>query len=628
MVRRDSYILMALVLSICVAAGCAMTAYAIADTNATIEVSDKMSHGEGDSPDGVSIGTDVYLIVDSDTASYVTIRIRDEQGRLIEDALIYLNGKLYGSSDENGELVVYLLRNVDYQYRITKYGYTSASGSFRPTDATKIVTVVLSKMYQLNIMIVDGNLPCPGIGIIINGKTVWTKEKGMAEFTLPRGIYNAVIRLLDGKTMDIKIHLNQNRTIVIDIGRTSGSLGIDHTEPTGGQFILFDREYTPKDYLLTLFPYTAEEKALWDGTETFEGLKFLHTLHIIAAPLEENDEPVMDEKGNAIYEHINLRLDGTLMQHFVGAGLPYLRLDNEYCTFSMFLPELYSENIAKLMVLMYKDGADAIKGGVEAIDFDSLPDVTTWLDSNTPMLTKSMFSNCLLEVRMTPIQEDVLALSAGLLTEEEASEVLLVSGSLADYQERIRLDEGHLEETESMELRLLDMASRASRVQIYLTINGTDVNITSLLKTMTVGISAEELLEGFATQLLTEGVAVEEMEAKALERMLSMVGSQAIETITAHGAQEYIQGAYTHRLGMELVKSVPDKHLREVNDRWMLQYDVHILLDDLVIAKEFFFVPRANVTNLNETDLYHDLPIVWYTQSETAISGLHLLTWE
>lgn len=620
-----------LVLCACMLLSCAFATHALADTNARLDVSDDLSAGKGDGKQGVSIGTDLYLIVDPDTASYVTIRVVDEQGNILPNSLVYLNGELYGSTDERGKLNAYLFRDVKYTYSVTKYGYIASSGSFTATKATRTITVVLPKIHTLNVIVTEDGVPSSGISVTIDGETHWTKGKDGAAFQLPNGVYTAAVKLLDGTTKRVRIRVNGDTTYLIELNTSVDEESIrleSYIIPMGGStFILFDKHYAPMDYLMTLFSYTPEERQAWADDETFEGEAFLHTLHIVSEPHQVDDVVQTDEAGNDIYTHRNLCLDGGLMLSFVDIGAPYLRLDNEACAAEMYLPELFDGDMAKLILLMEEEGKAAAPDGVGAIDFDALPEVTSWLDSESPMLTKAIFTKTMLELRITPILEMEPALSGALLPEEDESEVILVSGALSAYNERIRLDTGHMTETERTELSLLGIASPVYRVQAYLSLNDAEVNVTSLLKTLHVGLSGEALIDQFTSELTSEGVAPESVEAGALARLSERVDMTSIDTARAHMADPYVQGDYLQQLEGALRSSVPQEHLGKMQERPLTQFDVHIRLMDTTIADETLPSYHPDVTRLPDKDISSD-EAVWHVFARSSVSGLHVLTWQ
>ena len=130
-----------------------------------------LDRSEGDV--SADVHTDVYLFVDPDSASYITFYVTDEAGNPISGAAIYITYKgvteLYGTTGRDGKCSMYLFRNVEYGYRVTKAGYESAEGKFTATRETRLIHVVLRKLHKLTIILRNNGENVPNADVLVNG---------------------------------------------------------------------------------------------------------------------------------------------------------------------------------------------------------------------------------------------------------------------------------------------------------------------------------------------------------------------------------------------------------------------------------------------------------------------------
>lgn len=169
------------------------------------------------------IETDGYLIVDpDDSVTDLFFYITDEALTPIPGAQIYISyeelKELYGSSGPDGYREVYLLREVEYGYEVTKEGYEPASAEFICHEETRIIHVILRKKHKLTVIVKeeDGS-EVPGIPVTIDGKPFETDENGEVEDHLPDGTYEVEIKTPDGRVIKRTVEVKGDTTVVIEI---------------------------------------------------------------------------------------------------------------------------------------------------------------------------------------------------------------------------------------------------------------------------------------------------------------------------------------------------------------------------------------------------------------------------
>lgn len=313
-----------------------------------------------------TIGTDIYLFVDPDTASYVTFYVTDEQGRPIKGAQIYLsyNGieELFGVTDENGRLSTYLFRNTEYGYRVVKHGYETATGTFTATKETKLVHVVLRRLYDLTIYVVDNGVPQPGITVIIDGKTYKTDDEGKVTIRTTNGEYNVIVVAPDGRRIPVQAIVNGDTTIVVDIG-------YDDALVDGGRysdrFLVYNKYYNPEDYELTYYAFRAEDLTQLEG-ETDEEFalrtaryleKYTNTILIEAQPERRQNKDGTDTDkynvdGTPLYAQRSLMPTGYLLKIWEEMGYTDLVFTNEDFGLRMDMRALHTGDMAKLYAVI------------------------------------------------------------------------------------------------------------------------------------------------------------------------------------------------------------------------------------------------------------------------------------
>lgn len=368
-----------------------------------------------------------------------------------------------------------------------------------------------------------------------------------------------------------------------ELGEAAKQLHADYLGDDGGAgdlVLLFDKDYAPDSYklLLETYPIAKLRENLPPDMDDVEREAILQALsealpdtaRVIAQPDER-----ANERGEPVYSHRNLLIGGAQLNKLESQGIKQLALENQLFDASLTLSELREGNIAKLMALMYERGAEALIGlTTEALD--ELEYATTWMSApygEAPRLTYDMFADAVLEMRVTPIREDEL--ERAITAEPYAAH---------EPAERWRMDLGYLTLTEYMELGALKPASPAYRAQVFLTVNGVEANITHLLTTLKVSVSARELMR--AERSLGEG---------ARERLLKRAALASIDTAGDIGGYDYRPGMYTEILDTRLEdgEHVSELLMRALAETLQEQYEVIIEDGRIALASRTLTAPRA-----------------------------------
>ena len=453
-----------------------------------------------------SLGTDAYLFVDPDSASYVTFYVTDEAGNPIQGAQIYItyNGitELYGVTGADGRYSMYLFRNVEYGYRVTKTGYESASGTFTATQETKVVHVVLRKLYDFTVIIVDNDEPVPGVTVIIDGERYITDENGRVTVQKPNGEYDVIVETPDGRRLPVKAVVRGDTVIVVDIG-------LDDTIAKGGvgrdRFLVYDKHYDPEDYVLTKYLFTKADLARSEE-ETEEVFaqrvqRYLQenvsTVLVEAQPervQHENapDEDIFTPSGEELYAQRSMMPTGFVLRAWEEEGYDQVTFTNEdmglmveqdtmhsgemmkvwailqaMTDFGMDIEEIATEETLKAENGLRDAGLTALDGNrvelssvdlnaVRAFefDFDHVEDALEHEDC--ALLLGTMYTNALFEFRITPIQPEALneMVTDGLRDELALQRDEIMLASPAYFREALRAwqADGRLTETECAEL--------------------------------------------------------------------------------------------------------------------------------------------------------------------------------
>ncbi|MBR4039479.1 MAG: carboxypeptidase regulatory-like domain-containing protein [Clostridia bacterium] len=470
------------------------------------DVSEELDRAQGHSElIDPTIGTELYLFVDPDTASYVTFYVTDEQGRPIPGAQIYISyggvEELFGVTDENGRLSTYLFRDTEYGYRVTKSGYEPATGTFVATNETKFIHVVLRRLYDLTIYVVDNGVPQPGVTVIIDGRTYKTDDEGKVTVRKPNGEYNVIVIAPDGRRIPVQAIVSGDTTIVVDIG-------LDDALVDGGRysdrFLVYNKFYNPEDYELTYYSFRAEDLTQLEG-ETDEAFalrtaryleKHPNTILIEAQPeRRQNKDGTDTDKYNAdgtpLYAQRSLMPTGYLLKIWEEMGYTDLVFTNEDFGLRLDMQALHTGDMAKLYALIgaresgtyVRDIATqenrrsaainrlnttAIKSiNVQTVPFDELRTFEFEFDhlreapgvpgrASHELISDTLYTNTLFEFRITPILHSALEkmLRDGFSGDPAINKdsIMLASpGYFTEELRKLRAD-GKLTETECSEL--------------------------------------------------------------------------------------------------------------------------------------------------------------------------------
>ena len=570
------------------------------------EASEELDSGTASTPGGnATVGTDVYLYVDPYSASYVTFEVVDEQGKPIEGAAIYLSfgghTEFYGLTDEDGKFSAYIFRDTTYGYRVSCDGYQTESGTFTATGSTKTVRVVLRKYYSLDVIILNNGVPVPGVRVEIGSNSLLTGSDGSARFYRPNGLYTAKITLPNGTVKYVTIRVEGDTIYVMDIGRQNMPDELAEILDAGGGdgdlFIVFDKYYAPEDYDLTKEIYTDEEflaslEAELTEEEQDAALAAWHEarpdyVHIVAEPDKiqgETTDRIVMEKGEPRYSQRSLILSGAQLLLIEKGGMESILFENEDMGVWLDIADLYSPKMAQLFAMIYgKHNGESTYSDmslyqldVSKLDFDELPQVRRWIDEPdekiTRQLTRAQFAASRLEVRITPLDENEIDQAVEALREYsrvkrvEMDEVELISAALREKWYAEYLADGCLTETEYEELEALLLCGKAYRVQVYMIIDGKEVNVTDLLPSLTVRKDVNELLPDEAQDYAQAQPDSDEPEVYA-QHVQAYMESVYPETHTLrlirnlgiqYSAIRYKMGDAVREIPAEIDDSLPD----------------------------------------------------------------------
>lgn len=470
------------------------------------DVSDELDQGVmNPEQTQASLGTDVYLFVDPDTASYVTFYVTDENGNPIEGAKIYITyddvTEFYGVTDKNGMLKTYLFRDVEYGYRVTKDGFETATGTFKATEETKLVHVVLRRLYELTIIVVDGDTPVPGVLVYVDGKPYTTDKEGKVVLKLPNGEYSVVIVTPDGRRIPLQAVVKGDTTIIVDIGADNaiieGGLYAD-------RFLVYNKLYNPEDYILTKYRFTSNHLRQQEGESAaaYEARvgEFLaanpSTILIEAQPerIQNSDGTDTDRigtDGKPIYAQRSLMPTGYLLKAWEKEGFERLVFTNEHVGVMFDLDVLHGEKMTKLFALVQTVNGGGVKArdiatdaakkrdlsrfgltmldkeniDVQTIDFGAIRDYEFAFDHEKEtqsgreghdILADTIYTNTLFEFRITPILPAALRamVTDGMKGEEAMVKDSIMIASRGYFSEELRRwrADGRLTDAECREL--------------------------------------------------------------------------------------------------------------------------------------------------------------------------------
>lgn len=630
-----------------------------------------------------TIGTDVYLYVDPYTATYLTFIVVTETGRPLPGVAIYLTyagvTEFYGMTDENGQFSTYIFRNTPYEFTVSKPGYRTEKGEFCAPEETETIKIVMRKYRKFDFIVLEDGEPAPGIKVMFNGKELLTDENGSVRFWEVNGTYDVEIMLPDGTIKTVTVRIEGDTIYVIDIGKGvwPEEMPQDTLEAGAGLgdlFIVYDKYYRPEDYDLTEQVYTDEEilplmDAELSDEEKQAAAAAYHAenedhLHIVAEPdkiQHENkpDEIVLDENGEPLYSQRSLILSGRQLLQIEEQEMESILFENEDLGVWFDISDLYSENMARLFCMIEAAHAEPrehddwyIEGEFEVGQFDGkyeeLPDVWRWVDpieeSTTAehVLLRETFADSRLEVRITPvlyeeIERAVLGEVENInrdVLKERIRNLLIISDEMKQNWLNDYLADGHLSDTEYAEIKQLCVHGRAYRVQVFLRIDGTPINVTQMLPSLEVRMDVNE-------------DALAEAEEYAAEQLLNETNEKDEQTLV----QEYLTGVYDgvhelfgvrnegaqiewrdYEMGMALFGAPAaitdgvtenEQFLQALNARLVDIYDVDVR------HEPFAFDKNEGFRYYSEVKCAHDVNVPveqdWQLRWKSDLSGLYLV---
>ena len=557
-----------------------------------------------------TLGTDVYLFVDPDSASYITFFVTDEQGHPIEGALIYIGygdvGELYGVTDENGLCSFYLFRNTQYSYHVSKTGYETAYGGFKATEETKLVHVILRKLHRLDVFVVDGETPVPNAEVWIDGEKYITDQYGHVQTDKPNGEYPIEVITEDGRHFYATAIIDgQDAVVIVDI----------HDDSNGsGNFLVYNKFYEPEDYVLTEYMY--------DGVET---ATVLVEAQCERSQLEKGDKDIYKPNGEKLYTQRSMMPTGAWLYNYEAHGFDKVVFTNEFMGIKFDINDLHDATMMKTWAMVYALTKNAsfrsvVKPNIvdsyrwkeslyepdlktlklrrydlEAMDTFAFP--FTGMSGKT--IADSVFLNTLFEFRITPIvpesMDDMIRAGEKRETVESDDELLLLN--IHYYLDELRKwqADGKLTDTEAAELykfirdskltgaelrEIADqvqngtisnealeylwtgaMSEKLYRVSNWIVLNTGKVNITEQMESMEIIWKADRVYKAeYQLQQEADPKANDaELEAKALDAMRAhyfflTVDNQGKEV----GEGGYAPGLNSKTSDAQVICSYPD----------------------------------------------------------------------
>lgn len=475
------------------------------DDVSKIEVGDELSGTDpGTAVSEAKIGTDVYLFVDPDTASYVVFTVTDENGDPIEGAEIWISYRdykeFYGLTNEDGKFATYLFRDVEYGYIVVKEGFETVEGTFTATKELKHVRVVMRRYYTLDIYVVDGDKPVPGVTLIIEGNEYITDENGKATAFLTNGVYDVVLVTPDGRRIPVKAEVDGNSVLIIDISKDDALI------PGGmysDRFLVYDRDYDPEDYVLTKYVFAEDDVPQNQSKEYLNSVT--NTILVEAQPDRRQsangpDVDILDNNQKPIYSQRSLMPSGFLLKAWEEQGIEKIVFTNEEMGLSFPINSLHSGDMMKLYgIIRYLDNwrinIDEIateetvrysayeQAGLKTlsrwaleldrVDLDCVKDFVFEFENDEKAdaaIEDMYYLSSLFEFRITPILPESMLemLSDGIVGAQALvpDEIMLASWGYYAEQLRLAASAGNLTEAEYDELYYFFVDGRLSKDEI------------------------------------------------------------------------------------------------------------------------------------------------------------------
>lgn len=492
-----------------------VSAYAMGDIRHDVygdvsefEVSEELDQAESNpEKTEATLGTDLYLFVDPDTASNIRFYVTDEEGYPIEGALIFItyNGEteLYGSTDKNGILCTYLFRNVEYGYTVYKSGYETAEGSFTATEETKFIRVVLRKLYKLDVIVLENGLPVPGIKLSIEGEEYTTDGNGSVRKYVTNGVYDIEVYTPDGRVIPARAVVNGDTVVIIEIGEDPNCI------IPGGRyqdnFLVFNKYYEPEDYVLTKYLFDADDVA--EENRDAYLADTVDTVLIEAQPertqhADAPDTDIIGPDGKPLYAQRSLMPSGFVIRAWENEGFEKLVFTNEEMALRFDLAALHGEDMMKLYGLIHylsnnkvslkdiaseeclntwqgfeKAGFDRISPWnveLSKVDLDAVRsfvfDFAADDAAEAETLPDDYFINTVFEFRITPILPEAMLdmINDGLTGKNAIVQTDIMLASWGFYEEELRrwLCNGQLSEAEYDELYAFMVDGKLTKAEI------------------------------------------------------------------------------------------------------------------------------------------------------------------
>lgn len=489
-----------------------------------------------------TMGTDVYLFVDPDSASYVTFYVYNDDGEPVPNAtiLIEYNGvrSVYGITDQNGVCSVYLFRDIMYRYTIFADAHTTQEGDLYPTNATTRANVMLLKYHTLTVYVTNNGKPVLGTVVRVNGEKYLTNEKGeIIAFELVKGNYDVWISIPGGGAIYRKARVRGDTILYVDIANAGKQ---PSEQEMGFGFLVYDKLYQPEDYVLTELEHKPLDMLRKPGEKDdayeLRRQRYLdehpNVILVQAQPdreqLAEGDRDLTRKDHTLLYSQRSLMPFGGLLQEWEEQGYVRLAFENEHLGMTLDLAELHSPamskafavahaaskgNLAAITQPEYELTLNGMRLDAETIDwnavrpfeftFDHVAEMPDGADrSNHELLQDALYQNTVFEFRITPVlPEEVLRVvkEAMEMDERKDETVIDLPNVLFEEEEmRVQMADGKLTAPEDevlYEWLVKHQPEKMYRVSCWIHCEGVEMDVTSLLNSLKAYWLADEAVQ-------------------------------------------------------------------------------------------------------------------------------------
>jgi uncharacterized membrane protein len=139
----------------------------------------------------LTIPLDLPMLPHYDIIFHVTTGGNDLDGALVD--ITDIESML---TDLNGEALFSLIDG-DYDYTVSKTGYTTETGTFTVAGSTMVIEISLAQLFDVTFHVTDGTADLQNAAITVGTETKYTNAAGIAVFSLTDGAYSYLVTKLD-----------------------------------------------------------------------------------------------------------------------------------------------------------------------------------------------------------------------------------------------------------------------------------------------------------------------------------------------------------------------------------------------------------------------------------------------